>query len=189
MQVFFYTVNDRPEEKYINRHVRDQICSAGPAVWLDLGMELLQKAHVPALWKIKSNTSECSVSCSEMFKLWLEREPKASWSHLIEGLKRIHQNSLVCEIEKLLSVEQAREETDTIDQILKEDQLPFGQRLSEESRNGMCMCTVVGMGDTSTKILIPILYVLDTYRHQVLFLNFHSYTRVILVFACNMLDY
>ena len=29
----------------------------------------------------------------------------------------------------------------------------------------------LGMGDTSTKISIPILHVLDTYKHRVLFLK------------------
>ena len=130
---FFRTVNDRPEVKYINRHVKENVCAAGPEVWLELGIELLQNEDIAALEMIKNNESECSVRCSEMFKLWLKRQTNASWRHLLTALKRIRQNSLASTIEKLLSVEQVSEETD---QILRDDQLTCGQQMSEESYNG-----------------------------------------------------
>ena len=106
-------------------------------MWLDLGIELLQKEDIAALEMIKSNESECSVRCSEMFKLWLQRQPNASWRHLLTALKHIRQNNLASTVEKLLSVEQISEETD---QILKDDQpsdqLTSGQHMSRGSHNG-----------------------------------------------------
>ena len=38
-----HIVDDHPEVKYINRHVKENICAARPEVWLDLGIELLQE--------------------------------------------------------------------------------------------------------------------------------------------------
>ena len=131
--MFLQTVNDQPELKYINRHVKENICAAGSEVWLELGIELLQKDDIAALKIIKNNVSDCSVRCSDMFKLWLQRQPSPSWRHLLTALKHIRQNNLASTIEKLLSVEQVSEE---IDQILRDDQLNFRQQMSQESYNG-----------------------------------------------------
>ena len=102
-------------------------------MWLELGIELLRKDDIAALEMIKFNVSECSVRFSDMFKLWLKRQPNASWRHLLTALKHVRQDSLASTIEKLLSVEQVSEETD---QILRDDQLTFGQQMSQESYNG-----------------------------------------------------
>ena len=121
-------MDDRPKVKFLNRHVRENICAAGPEVWLDLGIELLQEEDIAALKTIKSNTSDCTVRCSEMFALWLERQPKASWRNLIDALKQIHQNKLAFSIENLLLVGQTSEEAGTVKQILPVltvDQLNF----------------------------------------------------------------
>ena len=117
-----HTVDDRPEIKYLNRHVKENICAAGPEVWLDLGVELLQQEDVAALKTIKSNISDCTVRCSEMFQLWLERQPEASWRKLIGALKQIRQDDLAFNIEDLLSVRQTSEEADKLNQILTADQ-------------------------------------------------------------------
>ena len=109
-----HTVDDRPEVKYLNRYVKQNICAAGPEVWLDLGIELLQQEDIAALKTIKCNISDCTVRCSEMFELWLERQPKASWRNLIEALKQIHQNQLAFKIEDLLSVRQTNEELEVV---------------------------------------------------------------------------
>ena len=58
-------------------------------MWLDLGIELLQKEDIPALEAIQSDAHECSVRFARMFKLWLQRLPNASWRHLITALKYI----------------------------------------------------------------------------------------------------
>ena len=79
-------------------------------MWLDLGIELLQNEDVAELQRIKNSTSDCSLCCSEMFKLWLQREPRGSWRNLIDALKQIDQKKLACDIENLLSVGQTGEE-------------------------------------------------------------------------------
>ena len=110
-----FIVDDRPEIKYINRHVKEEICASGAEVWLRLGEELLEEKDVNALHAIKSDSSECSTRCSEMFKLWLERQPGASWRRLIKALKQINMNKLASDIEKLLVKEQTGEQV--VDQV------------------------------------------------------------------------
>ena len=63
---------------------------------------------------IKSSVSDCTVRCSEMFTLWLGRQPKATWRNLIGALKQIHQNKLAFSIEDLLLVGQTREEASKV---------------------------------------------------------------------------
>ena len=96
-------MNDRPEMKYINRYVTDEVCAFRSNAWLNLGIELL--GDVAALYSIQSDKTECSTCCSKMFKLWLDRQPEASWRCLIKALKEIHCNNLASDIEKLLSTE------------------------------------------------------------------------------------
>ena len=124
-------MDDRPKVKFLNRHVKENICAAGSEVWLDLGVELLQEEDIAALKTIKSNVSDCTVRCSEMFQLWLERQPKASWRNLIDALKQIHQEKLAFSIENLLSVKKTSEEASTVNPILTTDQ-PTGTQ-----HNGM----------------------------------------------------
>ena len=91
-------------------------------MWLKLGVELLQQKDVAALEAIKNNKTEITVCCSDMFKLWLDRVPKASWRNLIDALKQVQQNKLAFDIEDLLSVRQANEEIATVNQTLTADQ-------------------------------------------------------------------
>ena len=115
-------MDDRPEEKYFNRHVKDNICAAGPEVWRDLGVQLLQEKDIKALDMIRNNKANLAVCCSEMFRLWLGRQPKASWRKLIDALKQIHLNQLAFDVEGLLSVRQTSEEAGTVNPILTADQ-------------------------------------------------------------------
>ena len=119
--------------KYINRHVRKDICAGGPYLWLDLGIELLQSEYVAELQKIKNSISDSSLCCSEMFRLWLERQRTASWRNLIDALKQIDQNRLACNIEHLLTVEQTGEEAST---VLDNNQQTFGQALLQGTHKG-----------------------------------------------------
>ena len=124
-----HTVGDRPELKYLNRYVKERICAAGPVMWLDLGVELLGDNDIMALNVIKINNAEVTVRCFEMFKLWLERQPKASWRQLIYALKQIQLNALAFNIEELLSVRQTGEETGTVIQILMADHPTLTQHI------------------------------------------------------------
>ena len=103
-------------------------------MWLDLGIQLLQKEDVIALQMIKSDVSECSERCSKMFNLWLDRQPKASWGNLIEALKLIHQNKLASDIVDLLSIRNQSGEVGTVD-----GQQTFEQDSLQVSHNGMCI--------------------------------------------------
>ena len=98
-------MDDRPEMKYLNRYV-----GALGEVWLQLGTELLDNKDVSALYAIRSDESKCTVGCSEMFKLWLERQPKASWRCLIKALKQINMIVLASNIERSLSIEPTSKE-------------------------------------------------------------------------------
>ena len=93
--VLFYPriVDDRPETKYLNRHVRGQLsaaCEDNPEAWKDLGVELLPPGgnSMAALKTISANSHGNVIKCcSSMLALWLQRQPEASWRQLIEALK------------------------------------------------------------------------------------------------------
>ena len=114
-------MDNRPELRYL-RHVKEGVCAAGPEVWFDLGIELLDQNDVTKLNVIKSDTTKIlSERCSEMFKLWLQRRPgpDASWRCLITALKKIDMNNLAYDVEKLLTSEGVA----TIDQqVMQEGQ-------------------------------------------------------------------
>ena len=120
---------DRPEMKYINRYVTDEVC----AKWLRLGVELLDdEKDVAALYAIQSDATESKTCCSKMFQLWLERRPEASWRRLVKALKQIHMNSLASNIEKLLLAEQTSEEVAKTDQVLQDSQLTQPSTAAEQ---------------------------------------------------------
>ena len=93
--------NDIPKTKYLDRHVRDKVCASEPRKWEDLGKELLDDDDLPALTARTCNMNE-KQCCSEMFKIWLERQPEASWQQLITALHVVKLNRLADNIEKLL---------------------------------------------------------------------------------------
>ena len=93
--------NEIPKAKYLDRHVRDKVCASEPRKWEDLGKELLDDDDLPALTARTCNMNERQC-CSEMFKIWLERQPEASWQQLITALHMVKLNRLADNIEKLL---------------------------------------------------------------------------------------
>ena len=98
-------MDDRPERKYLERHVREDLCSAcatNPEAWKDLGRELIPKSDA-ALGRIAANAKgDVITCCSKLFELWLQRQPKASWRQLIEALEEVKLPTLAVEIlEKL----------------------------------------------------------------------------------------
>ena len=100
--IFLNPVTDCPDDKYLNRHVRDEVCAAGSNKWRDLGIELMEGC-VTALDKIaESNRSNLEVCCSKMFTEWRQRKPKASWKQLIEALKQVNLTQLADKLEGLL---------------------------------------------------------------------------------------
>ena len=113
-------MDDRPETKYLNRYIIEEVCASGPEAWSRLGNELLEEKDAAALNVIKSNVTGSTMRCAEMFRLWLERQPDASWRRLITAMKKIRMHTLASDVEKLL----ASKEAVTVDQrqILQEGQ-------------------------------------------------------------------
>ena len=64
------------------------VSSLFEASWYKIGLNLLNEddEHKLDLIKIncRENTNKC---CMEMLKLWLQKQPNASWDQLIEALK------------------------------------------------------------------------------------------------------
>ena len=110
-------MNDRPVTKYL-RCVKEEVCASGTEVWFDLGIELLEQKDVAALNMIKSDaTKSLSERCSEMFKLWRERQTDASWRRLIIAMRKIRMDNLATDVEKSL----ARWEVARVDQQLLQE--------------------------------------------------------------------
>ena len=89
--------------------------AAGKQAWKDLGKELIPNDDA-ALGVIEVNANgDVTACCESLFKIWLERQPEASWGQLIEGLKEIGQGTLAAQIEDMLqsSVASASSHTTT----------------------------------------------------------------------------
>ena len=89
--------------------MRIHICgsSNNPEVWRDVGRELLGDILGE---KVESELNAINVNshgnvikcCSDMFSLWLERQPEASWTQLINALRNVNLMSLATKVENLL---------------------------------------------------------------------------------------
>ena len=94
--------HQKPSPKFLNRYVRGAIGSK----WHDLGIELLDYGDYEKLDTIEdehpANLIKC---CNEMFKLWLKKQPTASWNQLIEALREpsVELDTLASKIELMLS--------------------------------------------------------------------------------------
>ena len=112
-------MDDRPDLRHL-KYVKEGVCAFGPEVWFDLGIELLDQKYVTELNTIRFDvTKRPRERCSEMFEVWLERQPRASWRRLITALKKIHMNNLASDVEKML----INEEVATVDQqVMQEGQ-------------------------------------------------------------------
>ena len=121
-------VNDRPHDKYLDIHVKDKICAAGPDVWRDLGVQLMEQKDVYILNVIQTNSpNNVKHCCTEMLTVWRQRTPKASWKQLIEALRDINLTQLASELEGLFMapvecVEEESEMSLTIPQQQKPSQ-------------------------------------------------------------------
>ena len=92
---------DRPALKLLNKYVRKD----ASVKWHDLGLELLEQEDEGKLHEIQinnpNNASEC---CKQMFQLWLNKCPNATWNLLITALREsnIELNHLATTIENML---------------------------------------------------------------------------------------
>lgn len=93
---------NRPTLKLLNRHVKKEAANK----WYDLGIELLENEDVEELNVIRNNhPNDAGTCCTEMFQLWLRKQPKATWKQLIQALKQpgIEMNELANKIEQILA--------------------------------------------------------------------------------------
>ena len=93
--------HQKPFLKYLIRYVRSSV----GLKWHDLGIELLDSDDVKDLDKIEAEYKlDLDKCCTKMFQLWLEKQPTASWSQLIEALRQpdIELHSLATKIENML---------------------------------------------------------------------------------------
>ena len=90
---------DRPALKYLNKYVKEEACIK----WHDLGLELLEPEDEGKLNEIQySSHRDVSEHCKQMFWLWLERCPDATWEHLIQALREVGLNQLAIKIYDML---------------------------------------------------------------------------------------
>ena len=88
-----------PSLKYLNRYVRKVVADR----WHDLGIELLEVDDVKELDRIRSqHSTNINVCCTQMFNLWLQKQPTASWNQLIISLRNIELIDLATKIEQIL---------------------------------------------------------------------------------------
>jgi len=82
---------EKPKLKDLNSVMRHE--ASGVATrWYELGVELLD-SNTAVLDVIKSSHQRDDDQCSEMFKIWLEMKPDASWSQLVTALSSIGMNT------------------------------------------------------------------------------------------------
>ena len=90
---------DRPNEKYVNRYVRDEASEK----WKDIGIELMSDKKLRAKLDNIEVDNRSSTNCfTKMFELWVKSQPNASWKQLIGALKCVDHNTLAAKIEGLL---------------------------------------------------------------------------------------
>ena len=93
--------SDRPALKYLYKHVRGNIANN----WYDIGVALLDPEDQVLVSAIDMNHPGDAEKCAaEMLKLWLARNPTASWSQLLGALREpyIRLDALAENLEEML---------------------------------------------------------------------------------------
>ena len=83
MLIYVYVGSDRPALKYLNRHV---VIPIAPK-WHDVGLELMEVEDEKELDQIKAEGSDNKENTKRVLKLWLDKNPHASWNDLILVLR------------------------------------------------------------------------------------------------------
>ena len=79
-----FTVFSKPTLKKL-QHMK--VITAVGSKWYELGIELLDDDQLAQLDIIKTNNSEVTRCCAEMFLSWLRSHTTATWQDLVEALK------------------------------------------------------------------------------------------------------
>ena len=72
--------------KFLRKHVVPKIGSK----WFDVALELLGSEYMESLYVIRENYHNATNCTSEMLKLWLQRNPEASWNQLLKALREVN---------------------------------------------------------------------------------------------------
>ena len=79
-------MRDRPTLKDLKNHV----ILAVSVRWKDLGIQLLDSELYPVLDIIEMDHPKSAADCCTcMLSKWLDTQPGASWSQLLEGIKAV----------------------------------------------------------------------------------------------------
>ena len=110
----YVTVYDCPAPRYLNRYVKEEACIK----WYDLGLELLEPEDGGKLNVIlHSNHRDLRECCRQMFQLWLQNCPDATWEHLIQALREVRLNRLASKIYHMLQRAESMLVIDRIGQV------------------------------------------------------------------------
>ena len=99
--ILIYIGTERPALKYLNNYVRIDVGKK----WYDLGVQLLDQEDEETLSTIEANYRGDIDKCvTEMFRLWTQRKPEASWNNLIDALRQpgVKLDALAKNIEDML---------------------------------------------------------------------------------------
>ena len=68
-----------------------------------MGLELLEPEYEEKLTEIQSNNQrDANECCKQMFQLWLQKRPDATWNQLIQALKQVKFDHLASKINGML---------------------------------------------------------------------------------------
>ena len=118
-------MRDCPDDKYLNKYVREKVCAAGTNKWRDLGIALMGQDAIAGLDVIRTNyPNDIEVCCSRMFTEWCHRTPKRSWKQLVQALNEVKLTYIASELKELLipSVQDSVEQESRISYELEEQQ-------------------------------------------------------------------
>ena len=74
-------------------------------MWYHLGIQLFDQEDKSKLDTIKANKpGDAEGACTEMFSLWLQKNPYASWNSLVETIKGpgVEKHNVAYKIEQML---------------------------------------------------------------------------------------
>ena len=100
--MYSYIGTEYPVLKYLYKYVKVDIATD----WYEIGVELFDAGDEIVLNTISENHSKDVNKCAgEMLKLWIARNPDATWNQLIKALKEPHikLNTVAKKIASMLS--------------------------------------------------------------------------------------
>ena len=94
--IILFIAASRPTIKQLNRFVIPRVAPN----WYNLGLELLSGDEARTL---NSYNGSIQKRCSQVFRVWLERNPKADWYQLVEALKNVQLNDVAGDLRNMFT--------------------------------------------------------------------------------------